>query len=88
MFGQALHVAGASRSTSWVLDRGIDVKTLRSGAPNKECPGAIYVTIAHLDSLIGSGVGGVGPRQHSIAFLAAGRIEDGPLRHWPFAGVA
>jgi len=32
--------------------------------------------------------GGVRIRQHFVPLFFRGHVEDAPLRHWPFAGVA
>jgi len=49
--------------------------------------GTVYVRVTLTDWLTCTSRARVGPREHSITFLSARRVEDSSLRHWPFPGI-
>ena len=89
MLGKSLSVARASCSGSGVPEEGDGIEVHAGGGEDKSTTS----DSVHVDGALTNSLGctislRVGPRQHAVALLSAGSVEDTFLRHWPSAGVA
>lgn len=86
MLGETLHVARGGCPGCLIRNSGLGVQSLSGGRVNEECTAISDIGRALCQSSRRAGIGGVGPRKHSITFLSTGRVENTSLRHSPFCG--